>query len=50
MIANGLWSDKKRKTLKYRQRRERKEYFGEMVQLDGSFHDWFEGRVQNVHC
>jgi transposase len=25
-------------------RRERKAHFGELVQLDGSFHDWFEGR------
>ena len=24
--------------------RERKAHFGELVQLDGSFHDWFEGR------
>ena len=28
----------------YRQWRERKACFGEMVQLDGSHHDWFEGR------
>jgi hypothetical protein len=28
----------------YRQRRERKPCFGAMVQLDGSHHDWFEGR------
>ena len=25
-------------------RRERKSHFGELVQLDGSFHDWLEGR------
>ena len=34
----------KRKGRKYRQWRERKHHFGEMVQLDGSHHDWFEGR------
>lgn len=28
----------------YRQWRERKACFGELVQLDGSQHDWFEGR------
>jgi hypothetical protein len=28
----------------HRQWRERKPCFGEMVQLDGSHHDWFEGR------
>src|SRR6266704_2913644 len=26
------------------QRRERKEHFGELVQMDGSFHEWFEKR------
>jgi hypothetical protein len=25
-------------------RREREAHFGELVQLDGSFHDWLEGR------
>ena len=28
----------------HRKRRERKEHGGEQVQLDGSFHDWLEGR------
>lgn len=35
---------KKRRAKKHRQRRERKAHFGEMVQIDGSHHDWFEGR------
>ncbi len=35
---------KKRKGRKHRKWRERKEYVGEMVQIDGSEHDWFEGR------
>ncbi len=26
------------------QRRERKAHLGELVQMDGSFHDWLEGR------
>ena len=43
MLAEGLWS-RRRKRKAYRQRRERKPHFGELVQLDGSFHDWFEGR------
>lgn len=34
----------KRKTRKYRSRRERKETFGMMLQLDASLHDWLEGR------
>ena len=35
---------KKRRAKKHRQRRERKASFGELVQIDGSHHDWFEGR------
>jgi len=35
---------KKRKARKHRQWRERKSHFGELVQIDGSHHDWFEGR------
>ena len=35
---------KKRKERKHRQRRERKAHVGELVQIDGSHHDWFEGR------
>ena len=34
----------KRKGRKFRKRRERKECFGIMVQMDGSHHDWLEGR------
>ena len=36
---------KKRKARPHRQWRERKHSFGEMVQVDGSHHDWFEGRA-----
>src|SRR5205085_3788866 len=43
MLAEGLWS-RQRKRKPYRQRRERKAHFGELVQLDGSFHDWLEDR------
>jgi len=43
MIAEHLWS-RQRKGKKHCQRRERKEHFGELVQLDGSFHDWLEDR------
>jgi hypothetical protein len=35
---------KKRKVRKHRQWRERKPHVGELVQIDGSHHDWFEGR------
>jgi len=43
MIRVELWKTKQRKH-KHRQWRERKEYFGEMVQFDGSHHFWFEMR------
>ena len=42
LLAEGLWQ-KERRRGKYRRRRPRKEHFGELVQLDGSFHEWFEG-------
>jgi len=35
---------KQRKKRPHRQWRQRKDHFGEMVQMDGSEHDWFEGR------
>lgn len=43
MMKNGFWS-KKRKRKTHRKRRERKACVGIMIQLDGSPHDWFEGR------
>jgi hypothetical protein len=43
MLAEGLWT-RQRKRKAFRKRRERKPHFGELVQLDGSFHDWLEGR------
>jgi transposase len=43
MLEEGLWS-RQRKRKRHCQRRERKSHFGELVQLDGSFHDWLEGR------
>ena len=39
----GKW-DWQRKARPHRQWRQRKDYFGEMVQVDGSHHDWLEGR------
>ena len=43
MLAGGLWS-RARKRSPHRQRRARKAHFGELVQLDGSFHLWYETR------
>jgi len=35
---------KRKENTKYFSQRERKEYYGELVQFDGSYHNWFEGR------
>ena len=43
MLAEGLWS-RERKRTSYRKRRARREHFGELVQLDGSFEAWLEER------
>jgi len=43
LIETGDWK-KTRKRRRHRQWRERKHHCGEMVQMDGSHHDWFEGR------
>jgi hypothetical protein len=43
LIEAGQWQ-KGRKTRTHRQWRERKWHCGQMVQMDGSHHDWFEGR------
>lgn len=46
MIQDKLWLGKKRKTRTLHQSRQRRSQFGELIQLDGSHHDWFEGRAQ----
>lgn len=47
MIARGLWQQKPRRA-KPRQWRERKPCFGQMIQMDSSEHDWFEGRGEQA--
>lgn len=51
-MAEGLWMPRKRKTIsEHRDWRARKEVYGEMLQFDGSYHDWFEGRgATNEQC
>ncbi len=46
MIAEGLWKPRKVKKTPIHQLRERRACFGELVQIDGSAHDWFEGRAE----
>ena len=43
LLAEQLRTVRRRRQ-RHRQWRERKPCFGTMVQLDGSHHDWFEGR------
>lgn len=39
----GLW-ERRRRRGRHRARRERRAGFGSLLQIDGSHHDWFEGR------
>jgi transposase len=43
LMEAGEWK-KHRRRKAHRQWRERKDHYGEMLQMDGSHHDWFEGR------
>jgi transposase len=45
MIAEDLWKPRKVKKVVTHQLRERRACFGELIQIDGSPHDWFEGRA-----
>jgi transposase len=40
----GLWQPKSRRVKRVFQVRERRARFGELIQIDGSVHDWLEGR------
>ena len=44
MISEEWWKPKRAKQPETHQMRERRACFGELVQIDGSDHDWFEGR------
>jgi transposase len=43
-IRLGLWRPKSRRAKRVFQVRERRSRFGELIQIDGSVHDWLEGR------
>ena len=45
MTADGLWRPHSRRRTRVYQPRYRRDCFGELVQIDGSHHDWFEGRA-----
>jgi transposase len=44
MIAEGLWQDRKKRRARVYQPRYRRDCVGELVQIDGSEHRWFEDR------
>jgi hypothetical protein len=46
MVAAGLWHARRRRDPQVRRMRERRACFGELIQIDGSPHDWFEGRAE----
>ena len=46
MLVEGLWKAKKARKLDVHQMRERRASYGELVQMDGADHDWFEGRSE----
>jgi transposase len=45
LIGEGLWKAKRVRPVVIHQLRERRARLGELVQIDGSPHDWFEGRA-----
>jgi transposase len=44
LIKEGLWEPRRQREIKKRSWRARKERYGQMQQMDGSHHDWLEGR------
>lgn len=45
MASEGIWVPKRRKGIKFHPYRERRSCIGELEQLDGSYHKWFEDRA-----
>ena len=48
LLEEGLWQPR-RKGVKHRRMRERRAHFGELVQIDGSHHEWF-GKEKGFFC
>lgn len=44
MIEVGIWKNKKSQEAAIHQPRTRRPYYGELIQIDGSVHHWFEDR------
>ncbi|MEM7402681.1 MAG: hypothetical protein AAF310_01495 [Myxococcota bacterium] len=45
MTQEGLWNPKQRQLPAVHQIRPRRSQFGELIQIDGSYHRWFEERA-----
>jgi transposase len=45
LIANNMHKVKRSRKSRAYHPRERREHYGELIQIDGSYHDWFEGRA-----
>jgi hypothetical protein len=45
MIADGLWTTRKERRKRVQQPRHRRACLGELIQIDGCDHDWFEDRA-----
>jgi len=43
-MAAGIWADRKKRKVVH-QLRNRRDCYGELIQIDGSDHDWFEDRA-----
>jgi len=44
LIEEGIWREKKKKGRRIHPRRTRRSKVGELIQIDGSYHAWFEER------
>lgn len=44
-MESGLWKGRPRKKTRIHQSRERRHRFGELVQIDGSYHELFQKRA-----
>lgn len=47
MTSDGLWVPHARRKSRVYQPRHRRDCLGELIQIDGSHHDWFEGRIHD---
>lgn len=46
MTGEGFWKPRKKKKQEYRSWRQRRTAYGELIQYDGSYEYWFEGRAE----